>query len=450
VTCLADVRSEKKKQGKSVDNSEYRYDASCIAGHTVLANRRLFSRVEGVSLYFLFFFFYLAVVIHAVGIFFRNTTIMIRYYHYILAGLGLWWVLLLSTAQESIYLASRRAVPATTTSYTKNNNNPWWDVLPFLLLTTYSSTPSTPISPLIDDPRSILEDPITIQQALSDPLSSIGVAVLPDMNLRKDHDAVLRARNISEQYYAKSDTSDPHESAFHGILIFLSVKEQLVHISQGHEHSKLRLTYDEMKEIIRDMKPFLLQRRYDEAVLKGIHSIQTILKAKRLSVELTHLGYFSAVIIMLVACREWNDQKRRSATLQYELTAEERTKALELQKQFQDKECPICLQDFGSGRRKLLRCGHTFDESCWRDWVSSSRGRRCDQCPVCRDTVTRRDDEQGPDKMQILIHLSHLTAILCFHLLQQQRGIIYSSMHDSTRQSEPDQVGMAIGWGEQW
>lgn len=378
---------------------------------------------------------FVIVIIHV------TASAMIRYYHYILAGLGIWWMWLLCTAQDSIYLASRRAVPSTT-----HNKNKWWDVLPFLLLTTSSSS-STPQFRLFEDSDSILENPANIRQALSDPLSSIGVVVVHQiMNLGKADNEMDAAQILSEQYYEQRDTKD----SFQGILIFLSVQNQVVYISQGSEHAKLRLTFDEMKEVIRDMKQFLLQRQYDEAVLAGIHSIQTILQAKRLSVELTHLGYFSAVIIMLVACREWNDQKRRSATLQYELTAKERKKALELQKQFQDKECPICLQDFGGRRKKLLRCGHVFDESCWREWVSSSRGRRCDQCPVCRDTVTRKDDEQGPDKMQILIHLSHLTAILSFHLLQQQRGIIYSSMHDSSRHAESDQLGMAIGWGDRW
>lgn len=374
---------------------------------------------------------------------------MIRYYHYILATLGIWWIWLLCTAQESIYRASRHAVPSTIASQNKNSNQ-WFDVLPFLLLTTSSSSTLPPQYLLFDDSDSIIQNPANIRHALSDPLSSIGVAVVRLVDPRKDSDAIETARMLSEQYYKKQDTDDLHYSSFQGVLILLSTTDRVVYISQGTTNSKLRLTFEEINEVLRDMKIFLSQEQYDEAILVGIHSIQTILQVKRLSVELTHLGYFSAVIIVLVACREWNEQKRRSATLQHELTDAERRKALELQKQFQDKECPICLQDFGVARKKLLRCGHVFDESCWREWVSSSRGRRCDQCPVCRDTVIHRDDEQGPDKMQILIHLSHLTAILSFHLLQQQRGIIYSSMHNTSRHTESDHLGMSIGWGEHW
>ena len=35
---------------------------------------------------------------------------------------------------------------------------------------------------------------------------------------------------------------------------------------------------------------------------------------------------------------------------------------------------------------KLLRCGHVFDETCWRCWVRSGNGDPC-RCPVCRRDV---------------------------------------------------------------
>ena len=37
---------------------------------------------------------------------------------------------------------------------------------------------------------------------------------------------------------------------------------------------------------------------------------------------------------------------------------------------------------------RMLRCGHIFDETCWRMWVDSGSG--ClDVCPVCRQDVGR-------------------------------------------------------------
>lgn len=37
---------------------------------------------------------------------------------------------------------------------------------------------------------------------------------------------------------------------------------------------------------------------------------------------------------------------------------------------------------------KLLRCGHIFDESCWKAWVDSGHGNPW-ICPVCRQDVGR-------------------------------------------------------------
>lgn len=34
----------------------------------------------------------------------------------------------------------------------------------------------------------------------------------------------------------------------------------------------------------------------------------------------------------------------------------------------------------------MLRCGHIFDESCWKTWVNSGFGNPC-ICPVCRQDV---------------------------------------------------------------
>lgn len=39
-----------------------------------------------------------------------------------------------------------------------------------------------------------------------------------------------------------------------------------------------------------------------------------------------------------------------------------------------------------STSRKLLRCGHVFDETCWQEWLASGQGN-IDKCPICKRDV---------------------------------------------------------------
>mmetsp|Transcript_2314 Transcript_2314/g.6602 ORF Transcript_2314/g.6602 Transcript_2314/m.6602 type:complete len:369 (-) Transcript_2314:168-1274(-) len=67
---------------------------------------------------------------------------------------------------------------------------------------------------------------------------------------------------------------------------------------------------------------------------------------------------------------------------------------------FAAESCPVCLEDFGNGRRATtLPCGHAFCEPCLGRWLADHA-----TCPVCRATVadapsatTRSTTTRRPD-----------------------------------------------------
>lgn len=52
--------------------------------------------------------------------------------------------------------------------------------------------------------------------------------------------------------------------------------------------------------------------------------------------------------------------------------------------------CAVCLEDFEENiKLKLLACGHGFHPKCIEPWITD----RSDTCPVCRETVTDKFEE---------------------------------------------------------
>ncbi|KAL1567797.1 RING-type E3 ubiquitin transferase [Salvia divinorum] len=47
------------------------------------------------------------------------------------------------------------------------------------------------------------------------------------------------------------------------------------------------------------------------------------------------------------------------------------------------RECAVCIEGFGSGGAKQVRCGHVFHESCIFEWLSINNS-----CPLCRCNVS--------------------------------------------------------------
>lgn len=53
-------------------------------------------------------------------------------------------------------------------------------------------------------------------------------------------------------------------------------------------------------------------------------------------------------------------------------------------------ECPICLEEGEDTRWRQLPCGHTFHETCLREWLAIGR-----RCPLCRAHLHDRHAEGG-------------------------------------------------------
>lgn len=51
-------------------------------------------------------------------------------------------------------------------------------------------------------------------------------------------------------------------------------------------------------------------------------------------------------------------------------------------------------------RIKLLRCGHIFCETCWRQWVHSGCGNPCN-CPVCRQDVGKTPSKRSSSSSSV-------------------------------------------------
>jgi uncharacterized membrane protein YgcG len=237
-------------------------------------------------------------------------------------------------------------------------------------------------------------------------------------------------------------------------LIFLSIQDRVCFISTGSAISTV-LPWWRLEHIVSSMKPDLRHRDYGHALLTAIDDLSNMLAAgpptmqDRLHDFLARFGVVIAFAIFTFFFGAWGEYRDRRKRWQYaesrsKLTAVEREKARLLQRDFQTKSCPICLDSFdygedlfleedennntsaaadtvvvdgleeerkkpasssspfgtmkrvdsygiplhGMDRRKikLLRCGHIFCESCWKGWVHSGHGNPC-ICPICRQDV---------------------------------------------------------------
>lgn len=144
---------------------------------------------------------------------------------------------------------------------------------------------------------------------------------------------------------------------------------------------------------------------------------------------------------------QWGEYRDRRKRWQYaenrsKLSGVDRQKALQLQKEFRCRACPICLESFDFGKEvedneasthrtlesllsssvedgggldrnpipklgpdgrkvKLLRCGHIFCETCWKRWVHSGCGNPCN-CPVCRQDVGRSPQKLSTESTPLI------------------------------------------------
>lgn len=183
----------------------------------------------------------------------------------------------------------------------------------------------------------------------------------------------------------------------------------------------------------------------------------------RLHDFVARFGVVIAFAFFTFAFGAWGEYRDRRKRWQYaeqrsRLSSVEREKASLLQQEYRCRSCPICLEnfDYGDGKKdsfneltslasssskdeddmekdtsiineqslettkravdkfgvplkgadgkriKMLRCGHIFCETCFKQWVHSGCGNPCN-CPVCRQDVgkcpskrsTRRSGSRG-------------------------------------------------------
>jgi uncharacterized membrane protein YgcG len=229
-----------------------------------------------------------------------------------------------------------------------------------------------------------------------------------------------------------------------GILLFVSTLDRVLYISTSTGVGKY-LTYNRLENIIQhSIKPEFKQNQYAYGISQGIQMMQYYLESgepsffEHYSSTMFSWGMFGSIFAYLLYQQRKKD--REHAEIRKKLTKLDEEKARALTGKYECTSCPICLEDFkvvvedkdqnhdrrtehdnlllnnyggnedsnnpttkappsyiGSDGKpvRILKCGHSFDESCWVDWIK--RGSNVRQCPICKQDVcgsptpTRRD-----------------------------------------------------------
>lgn len=267
----------------------------------------------------------------------------------------------------------------------------------------------------------------------------LAVAIVRKMDLSnywasgKDEAARDMAMGIHDDWGVGSDTS----CGGTGILIFLSVDDREIFISTGSAIQKV-LTDGRLDNVISQMGNLLRRKEYGDAVIRGIDEMEIYVKQGPPSDwPFFLLGGGIASFIVYNIYKDGRE-KKRYAEVRSQLSKLDRDRALALQGQYECNSCAICLADFapptldegemsplkgsdhgsathdnkapvnenatsaktdgattkkklptiGSDGRplKLLRCGHTFDMTCWEEWIESGHGDPS-KCPICKQDV---------------------------------------------------------------
>ena len=256
-----------------------------------------------------------------------------------------------------------------------------------------------------------------------------------------------QSSNMNTNTNSSRDMDEAREArAANGILIFISVGDRVSFISSGNGIVAV-LPWWRLEKVVDGIQTDMRTGDYFDAIIRAVIDISEMLDegpptaSERVLDFIGRFGVvllFSMVTFCLALCGEYRDQKKKyeNAELSSEMDDVEDTKARILQKAFRTESCPICLEDFdfvkeggeplegslsktrvdsygipivGSDGEplKLLRCGHVFDHSCWRCWISSSGCVDPGICPVCRADIAKVQIDNGDDdsEAQSLTHL---------------------------------------------
>lgn len=225
-------------------------------------------------------------------------------------------------------------------------------------------------------------------------------------------------------YYLRSEAN--------GILLFISIAERVCFISSGNGVATV-LPWWRLEWVVSSMKDDMRRGDYYHAISNAIHDITFLLEegpptmSEKTMDFLRRFGVvllFSSITFFLAICGEYRDRKKRcqEAERLSEMDDVERDKARILQREFKTDSCPICLESFhhvkdwdrgldrgmkrvdsygiplkgNDGKDlKILRCGHVFDYTCWRCWITSSSCSDPGICPVCRADIVKVRHESG-------------------------------------------------------
>lgn len=161
-----------------------------------------------------------------------------------------------------------------------------------------------------------------------------------------------------------NDREQSHRPADYGILLFLSIQDRICFISTGSAVQHV-LPWWRLDHIVASMKPDLRHQQYGTSVVAAIHDLANMLLAgppsfsDRLHDFVTRFGVviaFAGFTFVFGAWGEYRDRRKRwqYAEQRSKLTEVEREKALQLQKEFKTRSCPICLESFDYGESKEI------------------------------------------------------------------------------------------------
>jgi len=223
-----------------------------------------------------------------------------------------------------------------------------------------------------------------------------------------------------------------------GILLFVSIKDRSMYVSTSNGVQSV-LTTERLEYILdQKMKPYLKNGRYYKALETFVVSVEEYFESGPPSFLEQNAGLLIlAGFLGIFGIVQWFQSRQRNEyqEVQEKLSKLDREKALLKMGQYKCTSCPICLEDFKSGTVeyneseygdertplnvtgdvigsdglpvRILRCGHAFDETCWKDWITKGRNSSdVTKCPVCKmdineprattDTSTTHNDNVPP------------------------------------------------------
>jgi len=238
----------------------------------------------------------------------------------------------------------------------------------------------------------------------------------------EDEDDVL---NDATQYFSRylfDNWRVASDSCGHlGILIFLSVQELSCYISTGGAIESV-VPWWRMDYVVGDVKTDMKRQMNGDAILRAINDLRIFVEmgppsmTDRIQDFVKRFGVVIGFAFFTFSFAIWGEYRDRFRRWQHterrsKLSHSDKIRAMSLQEEYQCSHCPICLEEFPQSVKnkdsasqegatgdsvpiigsdglpiKLLRCGHTFDYSCWKCWVDRGNGDPC-KCPVCRQDI---------------------------------------------------------------